>query len=95
MAAAYVIGRITIKDPQKWAAYRDRVPATLDPWQAELVFRGKPFAAFSGAADHTDVVVIRFADAAALRGWFESPAYQALIPLREEAADVILVGYET
>lgn len=93
--AAYVVGRITIKDPLKWASYRDQVPATLAPWNAEVVFRGKPFAAFSGAADHGDVVVLRFADPAAARQWFESPAYQALIPLREEAAEVVLVGYET
>jgi uncharacterized protein (DUF1330 family) len=39
--------------------------------------------------------VIRFPDRSALRGWFDSPAYQALIPLREQAADVVLLGYET
>jgi len=93
--AAYLIGRITVKDPQKWESYRRQVPATLAPWQAEVVFRGKPFAAFSGAIDHSDVVVLRFADSAAAREWFDSPAYRALIPLREEAADVTLVAYES
>lgn len=92
--AAYLIGHITIKDPHKWAAYRDQVPATLEPWQAELVFRGKTFAVLGGSHAHTDTVVIRFPDPASLRGWFESPAYQALIPLREQAADVTLIGYE-
>ena len=38
--------------------------------------------------------VIRFPDPAAFRAWFDSPAYQALIPLREQAAEVTLVGYE-
>jgi len=93
--AAYVIGRIAVKDLRKWESYRSRVPETLAPWQAEVVFRGKPFAAFSGAIDHSDVVVLRFADAAAARAWFDSPAYQALIPLREEAADVTLIAYES
>lgn len=92
--AAYVIGRITIKDPMKWASYRDQVPATLAPWGAEVVFRGKPFAAFSGPADHSDVVVLRFADPTAARQWHDSPAYQALIPLRAEAAEVVLTAYE-
>lgn len=92
--AAYVIGHIAIKDPLKWEVYRSQVPATLAPWNAELVFRGKQFAVFSGAHRHTDTVVIRFSDPAAVRRWFDSPAYQALIPLREEAADVVLVGYE-
>jgi uncharacterized protein (DUF1330 family) len=26
-------------------------------------------------------------------GWFASAAYQALIPLRQQAADVVLVSY--
>lgn len=38
---AYVIGNITVKDPQKWAEYRSLVPETLAPWGAELVLRGK------------------------------------------------------
>ncbi|MCP4274829.1 MAG: DUF1330 domain-containing protein, partial [Gammaproteobacteria bacterium] len=28
------------------------------------------------------------------RGWYYSSAYQALIPLREEAAEVVLVGFD-
>ena len=92
--SAYVIGHISIKDPEKWAAYRSQVPATLAPWNAELVFRGKRMAVFSGEHPHTDTVVLRFADADSARAWFASPAYQALIPLREQAADVVLIGYK-
>jgi uncharacterized protein (DUF1330 family) len=40
------------------------------------------------------VVVIRFPDAQALDDWYSSDAYQALIPLRTEAADVDLINYE-
>lgn len=93
--AAYVIGHIAIKDPLKWEAYRSQVPATLAPWNAELVFRGKLFAVFGGSHPQSDTVVIRFPDPDAVRRWFASPAYQALIPLRQEAADVTLLGYET
>lgn len=89
----YVIGHITIKDPAKWAEYRAAVPATLAPWPAELVFRGERRAVLGGNHPHTDTVVIRFADAAAVDGWFNSPAYQALIPLRLQAADVDLISY--
>ena len=92
--SAFVIGLITIRDPAKWAVYRDAVPATLVPWGAQLLVRGKRFAVFAGAPAHGDSVVIRFPDRAAVEGWHASPAYQALIPLRQEAADVVLVGYE-
>lgn len=92
-SCAYIIGHIAVRDETKWAEYRSRVPATLVPWSAELVFRGKLEGVLGGSFGHADTVVIRFPDMADLRGWFESPAYQALIPLREQAADVLLLAY--
>ena len=89
----YVIGHITVKDAAKWDAYRSQVPATLAPWQAELVFRGEKVAVLGGDHRHSDTVVIRFPSADAVNGWFNSLAYQALIPLRMEAAEVDLISY--
>jgi uncharacterized protein (DUF1330 family) len=90
MAEVYVIGHLTVKDEDKWAEYRSKVPATLQPWNAELVMRGNLAAVLAGEHAHADVVVIRFPTLAAAQGWYASPTYQALIPLREEAADLVL-----
>ncbi len=90
---AFVIGNITIRDAALWTAYRDQVPATLVPWQGEIVVRGERFAALCGSLPYEHTVVIRFPDTAAVEGWYGSAAYQALLPLREQAADVCLVGY--
>ena len=92
---AYVIGHITVKDPEKWAEYRSRVPATLADWGAELVLRGRRVAVLSGEHRHADAVVIRFPDARAVAGWYGSPGYQALIPLREQAAEMVLISYDS
>jgi uncharacterized protein (DUF1330 family) len=92
---AYVIGHITVKDPDKWAEYRRRVPSTLTEWQGELVFRGRRLATLSGEHRHDDVVVIRFPDPRAVAGWFGSAAYQMLIPLREQGAEMVLISYES
>ena len=94
MANAYVIGQITVKDAEKWATYRAAVPATLAPWGAELVFRGRNATVLAGEHPHTDVVVIRFPDRQAVDAWHSSAAYQALVPLRLQAADVVLLAYE-
>jgi uncharacterized protein (DUF1330 family) len=94
MNCAYLIGHVTVKNPQRWAEYTSRVPATLSPWGAELVFRGKRVAVLAGDHAHADVVVIRFPSVAAVDQWFSSAAYQSLIPLREQAADVVLLSYE-
>jgi uncharacterized protein (DUF1330 family) len=92
--AAYVIGHITVKDPAKWAEYRSRVPATLAPWGAELVLRGRLASVLAGEHGYTDTVVIRFPDTQAIEAWYASLAYQALIPLRTKAADLVLLSYE-
>lgn len=94
MGFAYVVGQVTVKDEAKWAEYRKRVPETFGAWGAEAVLRGRQFAALAGHCPHSDVVVLRFPSADALKGWFDSPAYQALIPLRDAAADVVLTAYE-
>ena len=91
---AYVIGHIRVRDQEKWNQYRAGVPATLAPWGAELLLRGHRLEVLAGAHDFTDTVVLRFPDAAAIAGWHGSAAYQALIPLRREAAEVLLVSYE-
>jgi uncharacterized protein (DUF1330 family) len=49
---------------------------------------------FSGEHSHSDTVVIRFSDASSAEGWYDSAAYQALIPLREQAADLVLICFE-
>lgn len=92
---AYVIGHITVKDPDKWAQYRGKVPDTLTAWGGELVFRGHTHAVLSGSHRHADTVVLRFPDLAAVANWYSSPAYQALVPLREQAADLDLICYES
>jgi len=94
MSNAYLVGHITVKDPGKWAEYRNQVPATLQPWGAELVLRGKRVAILAGEHSHADVVLIRFPSQEAITGWHSSATYQALIPLRQQAADVVLISYE-
>jgi len=94
MKNAYVIGHITVKNQEKWAEYRNKVPATLEAWGAELIFRGRLRSVLSGNHDHADTVVIRFPNSEALNSWYFSPQYQSLIPLREEAAEIELLSYE-
>lgn len=93
--AYYVIGHITVKDAEKWAEYRGKVPATLSEWGAEVVLRGKRTEVLTGEHGYTDTVVVRFPRASDISNWYRSPAYQALIPLREQAAEMVLIGYDS
>jgi len=92
--AAYLIGHITVRDPALWSEYTAGVRESLQPFGAEVVFRGRRLALLAGALDGDQAVVVRFPDPTALQQWFRSPAYQSLIPLRDRAATVVLAGYE-
>lgn len=91
---AYLIGHISVKDPEKWAEYCRRVPDTVAPWGASLVFRGEAAQVLDGEHSYTDTVVIRFPDRAAVDAWHQSSAYQAIVPLRKQAADVVIISYQ-
>ena len=95
MKPAYVIGNITVLDQDKWSEYCSKVPTTLIPWEGKLVFRGKQQAVLGGQYQHSDAVVIHFPNIDALNAWFCSEDYQALIPLREQAAKIDLVSYQS
>ncbi len=92
--AAYLIGHITVREPSKWKAYVEGVRATLVPFRGEVVFRGQRSIVLAGTHDHDLAVVLRFPDADSLQGWYRSPAYQSLIPNRDEAAELVLVGFD-
>ena len=93
-AAACIVGHVTVKDAARWAEYCSKVPATIVPWGGRLVLRGKRSSVLSGEHTHTDVVVIQFPDARSIEAWHGSPEYQALIPIREQAVDLVLVSYD-
>jgi len=94
MNNAYFVGQMTIKNEDKWDEYRSKVPESLLPWNAELVFRGKQANNQAVGSPHLHIVVIRFPSLACAEGWHQSEAYQALVPLRLEAADVVGTIYE-
>src|SRR3546814_14537361 len=84
--SAYIIGHITVKDAEKWAEYCRRVPDTVAPWGATLVFRGNKARVLAGDHASTDTVVKRFPDPSPIDGWPASAAYQAPVPIRTPAA---------
>ncbi len=92
--SAYVIGHITVKNVEKWDEYLSQVPATLEQWRGRLVFFGRSHAVLEGEHHDSHAVVIQFPDQNALQGWYGSPEYQALVPLRSEAIDIVVISYD-
>jgi uncharacterized protein (DUF1330 family) len=79
---AYVIVEETVKDAGMFAAYRDGVVATLEEFGGRFVVRGGQLTVVEGEWPHPRLVVIEFPSKEAAEGWYRSPAYRKLLPLR-------------
>jgi uncharacterized protein (DUF1330 family) len=90
---AYIIGTITVRDPEAWQVYVAQVGATFGPFNGHVLFRGKKEVALSGTTHGERVVVVEFPDLDSLGRWHESPQYQGLIALRNQGAEVVLTAY--
>jgi uncharacterized protein (DUF1330 family) len=90
---AFFIVTITVKDADKYQTYSQSVGETLKPFGGKGVLRGKAQGALVGTLDHQMAGIIEFPDLESIDAWYNSEAYQALIPLRTEAADVTIIKY--
>jgi len=91
---AYLIGQIKVKNEDLWQEYVTGVRESLAPFEAKTLFRGKLLEVLAGQHDKDLVVVIEFSDQTVLNDWFASEKYQSLIPLRDEAANVVITTYK-
>ena len=61
--------------------YLERIQATLDPFGGRFLVHGATVEVLEGSWPGT-VVIIEFPGTDEARAWYESPAYQAILPLR-------------
>jgi uncharacterized protein (DUF1330 family) len=61
--------------------YIERIQATLDPFGGRFLVHGTQVEVKEGPWPGT-VVIVEFPDAERARAWYDSPAYQAILPLR-------------
>ena len=66
--------------------YLQRIDATLDPYGGRFVVHGVLPEVVEGEWPGV-LVLIGFPDLAAARAWYDSPAYQEILPLRTRNAD--------
>ena len=83
--AAYLIAEVDITDPTTFQKYSAQVPGTLAPFGGHyLVRRGKTMSLEGDAPK--GIVVIAFDSMEKAQGWEDSPAYDAIKPIRHSSA---------
>ncbi|MEA2288210.1 MAG: hypothetical protein QOD55_207 [Solirubrobacteraceae bacterium] len=90
---AYLILDIHVKDPEEYAAYRERSPATVEAYGGKYLVRGGDFEVVEGEWQPERIVVLEFPSAERAREWYQSPEYREIAPMRHRAApsEVVLV----
>ena len=85
---------VRVKDPERLKEYMAQVPATMKPFGAKMLSRGRLANQLKGERGHQIEAVFEFASSDALNGWYTSDAYQALASLRDEVCDMSLAEIE-
>ncbi|MEM9370655.1 MAG: DUF1330 domain-containing protein [Pseudomonadota bacterium] len=86
MARGYVIGQMTITDRAQYEKYRAEVMATVTAHGGEFLVRGGPQEIMEGAPPGPRSVILRFPSVEAAKGWYNSPEYQKIVPIRQGAS---------
>ncbi len=82
--SAYVLVHGTPKNIDQLKSYSEAAHATFPAFQGQILAKGKP-ELLTGEHDSDLVAVIEFPSAELARAWYQSPEYQKLLPLREQA----------
>ncbi len=82
---AYVIAELEVTDPATFPKYGEKVPETVAAFNGHYIVRGGKTQSLEGEPPKR-MVVIAFDSAEKARGWYDSPAYQAIKPIRQSSA---------
>lgn len=79
---AYAVAHLTSVDVGPGIVdYLRRIDATLAPFGGRFIIHGGPVDVLEGAWAG-DLIVIAFPDRSRAEGWYASPAYREILPLR-------------
>ena len=79
---AYFVAELDVTNMAAMESYRAAVPATLAQYGGRFVVRGGTTELVEGGPEPKRIVILEFADAAAIKRWYNSPEYQKILPGR-------------
>ncbi|MFL5265691.1 MAG: DUF1330 domain-containing protein [Stellaceae bacterium] len=79
---AYFVVELEVTNMEAMTPYREAVGATLAQYGGRFLVRGGATELIEGGPEPKRVVILEFADAAAVKRWYNSPEYQKILPNR-------------
>ncbi len=87
--AAYLVGNLRVTNAEGFTEYRNLVGKTIADHGGEYIVADVKSVPMEGDPEHLSVV-LKFPDMEALRGWYDSPEYQEILPLRTDNSEGIV-----
>ncbi|WP_369936957.1 DUF1330 domain-containing protein [Xanthomonas tesorieronis] len=84
---AYYVAEFEATDVEGIKPYSARVAGTFKPYGGRFIVRGAVPGVKEGFGAQGRLVVIKFDSLAQAQAWYDSPAYQAIIPIRHRSGN--------
>ena len=86
MTVYMIVEAKEVTDPALYGEYIRQVPATIEKFGGKYRVRGGAVTVIAGDWDPARIIVVEFDSMEKFQGWWDSPEYRKLLPLRERGA---------
>jgi uncharacterized protein (DUF1330 family) len=87
MPTGYFFVEVEIADPAAYEAYRTAVPDIISAHGGRILVRGGDPQPLDGAVPQRHRVIVEFDSPEAVKTFYDSDAYQAVLPIRLNASN--------
>ena len=87
LVAAYLVFHNRVHNPEKMQEYLSKVRETMASYNPEILVFAEHSEVIEGNTNLPRTIVMKFDSRDAAMAWYNSPAYQAVLPLRLEATE--------
>lgn len=92
--SAFFVANVRVKNPEKFQRYAQAAGQSMQPFGGSVLIKGASRRTLAGPEGFPNLALVQFPDHDSLEAWYQSPEYQALVPLRDEAADMLITSYD-
>ena len=82
----YVIANVSVEDAAAYEGYRSQTAAIIAQYGGRFLVRGGAIEVREGDPGIARLVILEFPSVEAARTFYDSPEYQAILPIRLETA---------
>jgi uncharacterized protein (DUF1330 family) len=83
----YVVANVAVNDPVAYEAYRSQTGAIIAQYGGRALVKGGALQVREGDPGLSRLVILEFPSVQAAAAFYDSPEYQAILPIRQAHAE--------